>query len=201
MTNGGIDAEGVADAIRAQPAERVEEGDAPRHAGVALVFRSTDSGPDLLFIQRAEFPGDPWSGHMAFPGGHKESTDSSARAAAVRETAEEVGIPLGQLARPVGVLDAVYSPAQLEHRIAVQPYAFWCDASPPIEPNSEVAGVHWIPVQSLLDGVGRGFFSATWEDQSYTLPCIDWEGQRVWGMTLRIVDDLLERLRTHFPTG
>ena len=26
--------------------------------------------PEILFIKRADKPGDPWSGQMAFPGGH-----------------------------------------------------------------------------------------------------------------------------------
>ncbi len=49
---------------------------------------------DLLFIRRAEKSGDPWSGHMAFPGGHMESSDASLLAAAIRETQEEIGLDL-----------------------------------------------------------------------------------------------------------
>ena len=50
-------------------------------------FRSVGGQP--LFIKRAKRPGDLWSGHMAFPGGHWESSDADLAATAVRETRED----------------------------------------------------------------------------------------------------------------
>lgn len=50
--------------------------------------------PELLFIQRASRHGDPWSGDVAFPGGGRDIEDDDDLAAAVRETAEEVGLDL-----------------------------------------------------------------------------------------------------------
>ncbi|KAJ2898123.1 hypothetical protein IWW38_001489, partial [Coemansia aciculifera] len=48
----------------------------------------------LLLIQRAKYPGDPWSGHIGFPGGKREPTDASDQATAEREVLEELGIDL-----------------------------------------------------------------------------------------------------------
>ena len=39
-----------------------------RQAAVAMVLRDLGPAPDVLFIERASHPADPWSGHMAFPG-------------------------------------------------------------------------------------------------------------------------------------
>eukprot|EP00928_Gymnodinium_smaydae_P057867 TRINITY_DN41092_c0_g1_i1.p1 TRINITY_DN41092_c0_g1~~TRINITY_DN41092_c0_g1_i1.p1 ORF type:complete len:325 (-),score=17.46 TRINITY_DN41092_c0_g1_i1:283-1194(-) len=49
---------------------------------------------EILYILRASRDGDKWSGHVAFPGGKRESTDVDDRATAVRETLEEVGLQL-----------------------------------------------------------------------------------------------------------
>src|SRR5262245_41364530 len=73
----------------------VGEGETWR-AAVALVFCAPPGAePELLFIERARREGDPWSGHMAFPGGRRDPKDTDLAATAARETHEEVGLGLG----------------------------------------------------------------------------------------------------------
>jgi demethylspheroidene O-methyltransferase len=47
---------------------------------VAAVFRDGERGSELLFIERARREGDPWSGHMALPGGRVDPDDEHALA-------------------------------------------------------------------------------------------------------------------------
>ncbi|HEU4700285.1 MAG TPA: NUDIX domain-containing protein, partial [Gemmatimonadales bacterium] len=63
-----------------------------RWAAVALVV--TPAPDSMLLIRRAERAGDPWSGHMALPGGRHSRGDADLAATAMRETAEEVGVRL-----------------------------------------------------------------------------------------------------------
>src|SRR6185295_12084220 len=63
-------------------------------AAVALVLAGPGEDLSVCAIRRAEHPLDPWSGHMALPGGRKDATDPHPRAAAERETWEEVGLAL-----------------------------------------------------------------------------------------------------------
>lgn len=68
-----------------------------KKAAVTILLRRSSEGPaglDILFIERAAHDRDPWSGHMAFPGGRVDPGDASPLAAAVRETMEEIGVVL-----------------------------------------------------------------------------------------------------------
>src|ERR1700688_4826856 len=64
-------------------------------AAVALVLAGA-AELALCVIRRAERPGDPWSGHLALPGGRADPADPHPRAVAERETAEEVGLVLDE---------------------------------------------------------------------------------------------------------
>ena len=86
---------------------------------MAAILRPGDPEPEVLLIRRAEKVGDPWSGHMAFPGGRADPRDPDLRATAVRETREEVGLDLENDAELIGILDDI--PAM--HTSAVGIYA------------------------------------------------------------------------------
>jgi 8-oxo-dGTP pyrophosphatase MutT (NUDIX family) len=76
------------------------------HAAVALILDSAapTGDPEIVFIERARVLSDPWSGHIAFPGGRCEPDDQLPQDTAVRETEEEIGIDLSA-ARLLGRLD------------------------------------------------------------------------------------------------
>ena len=99
-----------------RPGARVERIDSFAGAAVAVLIRPDGA---VLFIQRAEYEGDPWSGHMALPGGRIDPGDDGAEAAARREVHEEVGVDLAT-ATLLGELDQVASP-DLAPRVCVSP--------------------------------------------------------------------------------
>lgn len=165
---------------------------APRgQAAVAAVFTP---GLELLLMQRAEHPGDPWSGHISLPGGRVEPDDVDPLSAAIRETEEEVGLQLhpSQLLGPLDDLAAVGGRPGL----IIRPFVFLIDQERPLlQPNEEVAGLHWLSLQDLLEGRGRGQMEITFRDRRHTLPCVDFaDDKRLWGLTLRMIDGLLDRL-------
>jgi 8-oxo-dGTP pyrophosphatase MutT (NUDIX family) len=178
-------------ALRERPGVPVEGLESFAGAAVAVLIRPDG---DVLFIQRAEHDGDPWSGHMALPGGRIDPEDSGAEAAARREVLEEVGVDVST-ATLLGELDQVASP-DLAPRVCVTPYVFALTEDPSVAMDSrEVAAIHWFGLQRFMVGEGRGHFPYTYKGRDYNLPCIDLDGRRIWGMTLRIVEDLISRLQ------
>jgi 8-oxo-dGTP pyrophosphatase MutT (NUDIX family) len=160
-----------------------------RQAGVAMIL---DDAARVLFIRRAEKAGDPWSGHVALPGGHVERGETLEQAAR-RETLEEVGLSLAT-SSVLGALDDHETPAHLPARV-VRPFVFTVPvfADLTLQP-AEVASVHMVPLDRLLAGEGRSTFPLDYRGSTWTLPCVEVDGHRLWGLTLRIVDDLLHRI-------
>jgi 8-oxo-dGTP pyrophosphatase MutT (NUDIX family) len=164
-----------------------------RQAAVAIILRErarADSAvTELLFIRRAEKAGDPWSGHMAFPGGHKDSTDVSLLAAAVRETREEIGLDLAASGQHIGTLD--HQRAQPRGRplnMLIAPFVFRVDGEPSFRPNHEVAEVVWTPLGPIARGENH-----TEEERIVNGAPIRFSGYRingghfVWGLTYRMM--------------
>lgn len=174
---------------------------AVRQAAVAAVLREVPGGEaQVLLIRRAEHPRDPWSGHMAFPGGRVDATDADAYAAAVRETWEEVGLSLERDAERLGGLSPLEAVARGRRLpLVVVPYVFALRdpaAGERLVPNArEVAETVWVPLRYVLEAAHRGTMRWTYEGTELELPCCRWEGRVIWGLTLRMLDDLGEVLR------
>lgn len=168
------------------------------HAAVAAILRNGPGGEgaELLFIVRAESPTDPWSGHIAFPGGRRDPEDESLLATAIRETREEVAIDLTRAELLARLPDI---PAFIRSRrgtLIVTPFVFALHEDVIPTPNREVAATLWVPVSKLAGGEGRGTYAFTWENKPYELPCVRLDpGQHVlWGMTHRMMETMLEAL-------
>jgi 8-oxo-dGTP pyrophosphatase MutT (NUDIX family) len=121
-----------------------------RHAAVAMILTEGKSGADVLFIERARFSGDPWSGHMAFPGGGVEPDDPSGRAAAERETLEEVGLSLAG-AELLGQLDDKRGNPRTNPELVISAFVYHTRAPGDLAINHEVQDAFWFPLGGLLD--------------------------------------------------
>lgn len=148
---------------------------------------------NVLLMQRAVRPGDPWSGHLSFPGGHVEDADADDLAAAIRETHEEIGLVLTP-DQFLGALNPIQTVGRGVPRRVIAPFLFTVPHLPTVQPNDEVAAVHTIGLSPLLHGCGRSHFTLDYQQQAWELPQVQFSGGKLWGLTLQIVDDLLHRL-------
>jgi 8-oxo-dGTP pyrophosphatase MutT (NUDIX family) len=182
-------------ALDAQESKAPEKGDAARRAAVALIFRAGETGaPELLFIKRAEYPGDPWSGQVAFPGGREESGDANLVATAIRETREETGLDLERDAAIIGRLDDLRPQTVRLPEIIVRPYVVLLRRLDGMLLSDEVALAFWVPLDALRK-------PASWRETEVLARGIQMnrrafhhQGQIIWGMTERILGQLLALL-------
>ncbi|MBW2314180.1 MAG: CoA pyrophosphatase [Deltaproteobacteria bacterium] len=180
--------------------DRADDGSAKKRAAVAMILRPSEvgQGAEVLFIERAQFAGDPWSGHMAFPGGRVEASDDDPRSTAERETLEEVGVTLAG-AECLGQLDDLRGRhAGREIPMVISAYVYVDEDPAPLEPNHEVAEAFWFPLSELLDPGRRDFY----EIRSMRFPgVLVGKPQRhvVWGLTYRFLEIFFERLGRPLP--
>ena len=171
-----------------------------QRSAVAMILKVLEGELNILMIKRAERKGDPWSGHMAFPGGRLDPTDRHGFAAAVRETEEEVGLTLGPGEPCIGRLSDINArPHKGAFGMAVSPFVFRLEREVTFTPNYEVAEVVWIPLEFLLESDNRE--DMVWErgGVKIPLPCYFYEGRRIWGLSLMMLDELMDLIEERNP--
>ena len=188
------DFESVIERLRGPAEPFATDDDGPRAAVAAVLRRGVDDA-ELLFIRRADREGDPWSGHMAFPGGRRDPRDRSLLETALRETREEVGLDLSKAGSVVVRLPDVQAYARgRPANLLVASFVFAIEGTHALAPNEEVAEALWVPLGPIVRGDGAKPFDYRHEGITYKLPSLDMGGRIVWGLTYRMLEALTEKL-------
>lgn len=181
-------------------------------AAVALVLRERGGDLEALFIRRAEHEGDPWSGHLAFPGGRIDPTDTGPRMAAERETLEELELDLSG-ARLIGQLSDVPGHAE-SICVSAFVYALGPALGPPLDPtlagddpvlkpNHEIREAFWSPLHHLTDPARQAMKTFTYLEHSMALPTVrlldDPRAPVLWGITYKFMDEFMSRIARPIP--
>lgn len=142
-------------------------------AAVALVIAGDDR---ICLIRRAEFAGDPWSGHMALPGGRASPEDLDARSVAEREAWEEVGLILPGEVFLGALAELPVRRRGLETNLVLAPFAYHLGPElPALTPSDEVAEAYWVRWEDL------------WDPASQTAEGVRFGEQVIWGLTLLVL--------------
>ena len=182
-------------ALESHSGLRADNEDGVRRAAVALIIRAGENGaPELLFIKRAEYPADPWSGQIAFPGGREEASDPTLADTAIRETREETGIDLVSDGTVIGTLDDLRPNTVRLPAVIVRPYVVLLNRFEPLLLSDEVALAFWIPLEAFKE-------APAWRDTDILARGVQLNrrafhhhGHIIWGMTERILAQLLALL-------
>lgn len=171
------------------------------HASVAMITVPGDDGLDVCFILRAKRDGDPWSGQVAFPGGRADKTDADAYAVAERETIEEIGLKLS----PDHRVGALPIRPDVRGSLTLSPFIYHLPESAksiarPADP-AEVQRVFWVPLTHIFDEQAVTDVEYPIGSAVNTYPGIGYDGEIIWGLTLRILNSFADMMGKPLPVA
>jgi 8-oxo-dGTP pyrophosphatase MutT (NUDIX family) len=180
---------------RHQPVLRSDLG---RAAGVLVPLLPRPEGLHVLFTERSKEL-RAHAGQISFPGGSVDVGDADARAAALREAREEVGLDeqhvevLGTLDDcPTFVTGFVITPVVG----LIDPLAFTAAGRYPWAPSpAEIAALHELPLVEFCDPANLRVEMREREGVLFELYWYTVQGQVVWGATARILNQLIQLAR------
>jgi 8-oxo-dGTP pyrophosphatase MutT (NUDIX family) len=177
--------------FESRPAAAADRAPDQREAAVALLVRPRQT-LEVLLIRRAELHGDPWSGHIALPGGRRAGSDRDLLATACRETLEEVGIPVHRIGTFLGALDEVAPASRRIPRILVAPFVLAVPADTRAVPDPrEVQAAFWVPLEALRDRNAASEILVDGAGGPLRFPSLTYEDYVIWGLTYRILQQFL----------
>lgn len=163
-----------------------------RDAAVGVILRAV-SDPEVLLIRRAERHGDPWSGHMALPGGLRAAGDPDLAHTFVRETREETSITLRLPGSLLGALDPVAPSTARLPPIVIAPFVATVPAGTPATPDQrEVVDAFWIPLSFLRDVRNTRDYIYQPDPLKRRFPSVQYGEHVIWGLTHRILLQFLD---------
>ncbi len=160
-----------------------------KHAAVSLILRG---GPEteVLLVRRAESAGDPWSGHMALPGGRRDDSDTSLLHTAMRETLEETGLDLEGKGTGLGSLKPLEPNTTRLPPISIFPYVFGVPEGTEARVASpEIVEVLWVPLSYLSSPEASSSVNIPLGDLNREFPCFRVGKRVIWGLTYRILEE------------
>ena len=156
------------------------------------VYRDDEDELRVVLVVRAD-DGGLHGGQLGLPGGKPEPQDVDLLATALREAHEEVGLD-------PSTVDVVAELAPFDTqstRWRVHPYVGRIPADTAFRlEQAEIVGVLMPSVRVLADPTARGMlpFSSLRFPEPLLVDGIDIEGHVLWGMTLRLLEDLIPRM-------
>lgn len=130
------------------------------------------------------------AGQIAFPGGKVDPGDHDCVAAALRETEEEVGLPLSAV-EVLGRID----PYETGTGFRIDPIVAMIDPDYPLIPDPrEVEEAFEAPLDFLMDPANLKRHTGEWGGRRRLYYAIPWRDRYVWGATAGILKSLADRI-------
>lgn len=167
-------------------------GGIERPAAVLVPLFGRRREPHVLLTRRSSALTNH-AGQIAFPGGCSEPGDADARATALRETQEEIGLGPDRI-RPLGELDLYVT----RTGFAVTPVVGWIEEEIALDQLTldpgEVDEVFEVPLDFFLDPANRQRHARTYEGRPRYFYAYPYRDYYIWGATAGMLNNLAERL-------
>ena len=185
----------LAQALAERPGRAADAGPEVRRAAILLALRMGPAGePEVLMIKRADAERDPWSGHVALPGGRMEPADRDLAETAMRETLEETAVDVVRDGRLLGTLDDLSPRTPTLAPLVIRPYVALVRADVAIVPSHEVAAAFWVPLTVLRSADAWGVGMVRVRDGERRVTVFRHGPYTVWGLTERVLRQFLTYL-------
>lgn len=160
-------------------------------AAVTIILRAERAETHALIIKRAEHPHDPWSGHLALPGGRADAVDEDLLATAARETLEEIGLNLRAGGQFLGRLPKLSPKNPRLPQIEITPFVALAPTEFDLQFSDEVADAFWVSLPQLKQEGMSSRHTWTREGVERAWPAYPSSRGPIWGITGRILNDFL----------
>lgn len=181
----------MAPVTRHDPKQYEHLRESAKLSAVNVLFVEHQSQICIVLTQRHNYQGHH-AGQISLPGGKLDATDVSTQYAAMRETQEELGIPV-QILNYVGALTDLYIPPS---NYWVYPYMSYLMEIPNFKPDlKEVQHIILLPIQELLNPNLVSTFSFKWGEVMIKNPCFTFENKVIWGATAMILQEVKDILK------
>lgn len=166
--------------------------EAKRAGVIALFYPDNREQTKLVLILRKTYEG-VHSAQIGFPGGKYENGDKTIKDTAIRETFEEIGVPITQI-EIIKELTQVYIPPS---NFYVQPFLGILKHSPEfIKQEDEVELIIEVNLNDLLDEKVVATKSVpTSYNKNIEVPTFTFNNYIVWGATAMILSEIKDLLK------
>ncbi len=168
----------------------VDIADRPfRHAAVLIPIVDRPAGLSVLLTKRTDTLRSH-AGQISFPGGAIDPEDVDAEAAALRETAEEVGIQ-GEEIEVIGYLPTfeTFTGYSITPVVALVQADFTMEIEP-----AEVAEVFEVPLEYFMQRENREQGQREWGGRDVNYSLFRYDGHVIWGATSGLLTQLANKL-------
>ena len=163
-------------------------------ASVCVLVAGDDRTPVICLVRRARWADDPWSEHIALPGGSRTGNETPAETVR-REVREEVGLSIADTEELTALPQLRIRLAGRERTLLLDSFVYRrIGPVPSLQCSPELHSAFWVPISALwnpanLDCLALG-------DQSDTLvyPAVRLPQGIVFGITLRVFMLLSDRI-------